>query len=212
MTEGSMQPPSQGSVPIPDPTARTMESMLREIAALRELSEAKDATIKTAIASIKDQLVVAATTSRDASTHRQELVVLQLADAEKLVNEKFLGIDRRFSERDDRLKESQASAAQGIVVGLQAQKEAAAKTELALAESLKSLSTLVNTTIAGLTDKVNTLQSRVDKNESFSGGVVSHRTEEKQNIGLIVSVVSVVSVLFSSVVAALVSFALRAHT
>ena len=212
MTEGSMQPPSPGSVPIPDPTARTMESMLREVAALRELLEARDATIKTAIASIKDQLVVAATTSRDASTHRQELVVLQLADAEKLVNEKFLGIDRRFSERDDRLKESQASAAQGIVVGLQAQKEAAAKTELALAESLKSLSTLVNTTIAGLTDKVNTLQSRVDKNESFSGGVVSHRTEEKQNIGLIVAVVSVVSVLFSSVVAALVAFALRAHT
>jgi hypothetical protein len=199
-------------LPVPDPTSLTTTQLLHEIAVLKELLETKNTATRHKIKGITNQLALALAATKEAEIHRKELVDFQLKAVEALTSERFTGIAKQLQERDDRLKESQAVAAQGIVIGLQAQKEAAAKTEVSLADSLKGLSALVDKTIAGLTDKVNILQSRVDKNESYQGGIGAHKSEEKQNIGLVIAIVSVVSVLFSSVVASLVAFALRTHT
>lgn len=140
-----------GSVPVPDPTTLTTQSLLREIAALKELVETR-IHASSDILDEKIKQVVART------------------------DEVFARIDVQFIERDKRTEQLAIASSTAIAAALQAAKEAVgaqntsnsiaiSKSETSTLESLRQLRDLFQADSRATNDKINDIRTRIDKGE-----------------------------------------------
>ena len=174
-------------MPTPDPTVLTTAQLLREIASSRAIIEARMDGMDASRKSVEEHLSrVYDDISRQAG-HLKELVSERIEGADRLVKERFAGVEKQFDERDIRAKAAEAATATGIVVGLQAQKEAAAKSEIAIAEKLNGLAALVDRSLLSQSEKVSDLSSRMDRSEAANLSLSVQRGENKQNIGVLLT-------------------------
>lgn len=138
--------------PVPDPTTLTTQSLLREIAGLRELLEARLSTVS--------------------------LAVNQL---EELHQEKFNSIAIQFRERDTRAEQSAKDSKIAVDAALQAAKEAVgeqnkssalaiAKSESATMKQIDQIASLITTLNKSLDDKVVDIKDRMTLIEGHSKG------------------------------------------
>ena len=139
-----------GSRPIPDPTVLTTEQIAREVQGLKEL-------LFTLIHGIDDKI----STRLDGMDRALELIQakadkvpsevdLKTGGLKDLLFEKFDGVQTQFSERDTRTAETASLNKLAIDAALQAQKEAAGKTEEAFTRSIDKLDELINTKTGAL--------------------------------------------------------------
>jgi hypothetical protein len=151
--DGLAMSSSLGSVPNPDPTRRTIEQLLREIANARELIETKVsgnfATLAARIDglsdSMKNHMIISDRHTDVAIRDTQAIIETRLGAMDKATNlfqtmageqlsqlkqlhqEKFDSISVQFAERDTRTEQTAAGVKIAVDAALQAAKEAVAE-------------------------------------------------------------------------------------
>jgi hypothetical protein len=144
--------------------------------------------------------LIQATVDKTPST--ADLAIRALRDVQ---DEKFMGIATQFIERDKRTDQLTLASSTAIAAALQAQKEAAgetqkssslaiAKSEASTADSIRQLQALFQTSIMSVTEKINALQSRIDRGE---GGTAGSRESASNIGGLILGGFSFISMLMA---------------
>ena len=137
-----------GVVPVPDPTILTTQQSDKGLLALRELLEAKIDCTHAEIRAMKE-----------AADRRPAHVSESIERLRSLHDEKFLSVERRFSDSKITLD---------AVLG--AQKEAVSKTEASFTKQLDEIGKRMDTLFRTLDEKSNDLKERITTMESFSKG------------------------------------------
>lgn len=156
--------------PVPDPTVLTTQQLLRELAALREIIEAR--------LDGGDQAVVLLRTTTDKTPAAIEAAVKQL---QQLHEEKFRSIAVQFAERDTRTEQTSRDSKVAVDAALQAAKEAVgeqnksnalaiAKSESGFTKQIDQQGTIIATMANGLNDKIDDLKTRLTTIEGRSTG------------------------------------------
>jgi hypothetical protein len=182
-----MRSPGNGSVPDPDPTARTLEQMQREIAASREIVEAqakgdRDVT-QTRLGGMDKaiELLQKATDKipehiKDAVKQLERLHDEKFTSISSEIDTKFAGVGTQFLERDKRTEQLSLADKTAIAAALQAQKESAGaayeniiavitKMEASFTKLFDQTQTLLQALARNTDDKINDVKSRLDKGE-----------------------------------------------
>ncbi len=164
-----------GSTPVPDPTILTTQQLVAAIAAVREIIETRLNAMDTAT-----ELNKAAT---DRIPHAIEHRVCEL---EKLHEEKFVGIEKQFKERDVRNDVTSGLNQKALDAALQAQKESAGKTELSFTKQISDLTAQFQTQNKALDERLNDLKGRLDRGEGGYGGRKEEKSQGNWMLGLII--------------------------
>ena len=180
MTERQM-PRSDSRVPNPDPTLRTVEQLLREIANAREFLESKIAglrdNIETRLAGM-DRAIDLLQTIADRGPALTDEKVAQLR---LLHEEKFDSISVQFQERDTRTEQTAAGVKIAVDAALQAAKEAVAeqnrsfalatgKSETATMKQIDALGLAIQNANKTLDDKIADMKERLTRIEGMDLG------------------------------------------
>lgn len=186
-----------GSTPVPDPTILTTQQLVREIAASREIVEAKYDTRLSA-------MDTATTLNKEATDKIPLIIDGKICSLKKLVDEQFATIDEKFAsiaiqfkERDTRTEQTRSSDKVAVDAALQAAKEAVGeqnksnalandKTEQNFTKQLDQLQVLITTTNKASDEKINDLKGRLDRGEGKSGGEEKQKSANQWVIGLFV--------------------------
>lgn len=216
---GMTTTPTRGDTrPVPDPTVLTTQQLYREIAALRELFTTRFEGYDRAIS------ILQTTTSRsptpgeldlDLKNFRQLVnekfdgIVAQAGERFKTVEERFIGVDLRFKERDTRSERESRDNKVAVDAAFAAQKEAASeqnksntlaidKSEKSTAETLnkqadlfKSTTDALGTRIEDVKQLLNKLDSRLTTIESRGVVVRESQTQNNWTVGATMSGVAV---------------------
>lgn len=180
------QPPNGGTRPVPDPTVLTTAQLIREVFGLRELIEARLEGMDKAIELLQEA------TDRIPAHMKETVQTLR-----ELHDEKFAGIDTQFQERDTRTAETASLNKLAIDAALQAQKEAAGKSEEGFTKQIEKLGELIETkTVAlgseiranmnALSDRATANKERLDRIEGGRGQETTHRDTTQWLVGAIV--------------------------
>ena len=175
------------SVPNPDPTKRTVEQLLREIATSREIVEAKAIGSREVLETrlggmdVAIQLLQQATDRipahvKDSVEHLRVLHDERFNSLSSQMDIRFDGIATQFLERDKRTEQLSLADKTAIAAALQAQKEAAgATTEMVIAainkidmnfsKLIEQTQNLLTTSARNLDEKINDLKGRFDRGE-----------------------------------------------
>ena len=203
-------------IPVPDPTLLTTRNLQREIASLKELLFVRIDCLQ--------ELA-------NASEHQQEAVSkdigIQVHAAKELIfqrfetsNEKFASIQLQFKERDVRVEQTARDTKVAVDAALQAAEKAVgkqneafglsiAKSETATAKQIDQQGQLLNTTTAGLNDKIDDIKERLTSLEGEGRGLINARTSQHTSQMSAVSVISLIVgglALLSSIAIALIRF------
>jgi hypothetical protein len=182
----------------PDPTARTIDQLRREIGALKEIVfsviDGKFSVITTRLdASDKAVQLLQETTDRQPARTAEAVSQLQA-----LADEKFAGVEKQFTERDVRTDQSAIATKTAVDAALQAAEksvndknasaaEAINKSENNTAERINGLSALIAAGNEATNGKIDDLRQRVQAIESTSAGQALQRNDSSGNIGMFVS-------------------------
>lgn len=183
----------QGSTPVPDPTILTTQQLVREIAASREILEAKYDTRLAA-------MDTATELNKLATDGIPRMVADRVAALEKVINEKFAGIQTQFKERDIRAEREARDNKVAVDAAFAAQKEAAAKqdeanakaidkSERATTETIKTNQELSLSKIDALTSQVSDLKLSVVALNTNEQGHIETKSQNNFVVGLIITVV-----------------------
>ena len=168
-----------GSTPVPDPTVLTTQQLTREIAASREIVEAK---YDTKLAGMDEATRL--------NKERTDKVPCMIKDAvtalERLHDEKFASVQKQFEERDTRISDSSVANQKSLDAALQAQKESAGKTELSFTKQISDLTAQFQTQNKALDERLNDLKGRLDRGEGTTGGKQESKTQTNWMVGLMV--------------------------
>lgn len=160
------------STPRPDPTIRTLETLRREIGALKELFDREISAMKEAVKLLAD----------NANKSPTVAVVNELVGRlEAVTNEKFRRIDTQISERDTRTEQSSRDAKVAIDAALQAQKEAVSeqnksnaasmtKSEAGFTKLLDQQQLMIQQNTKTTDEKIEDLKGRVNNSEGQTKG------------------------------------------
>lgn len=181
----------QGSTPVPDPTVLTTQQLTREIAASREIVEAK---YDTKLAAMDE----ATRLNKEASDKVPCLIKQEVKNLRDLHEEKFTSISVQFKERDIRAEREARDNKVAVDAAFAAQKEAAAKqdeanakaiekSERATTETIKTNQELSLSKIEALTSQMNDLKGRLDRGEGNAGGRQENRLQLNQIISWLVA-------------------------
>lgn len=157
--------------PVPDPTLLTTAALEREVAALRELLEAKidgERNVLETRLNGMDNAIILNQTAIDRIPSHVAATVKNLAD---LHGEKFASVQQQFVERDVRTEQTSRDSKVAVDAALQAAKEAVgaqsqasdraiAKTEEATNKQLEQLGVLVRSQTGSLDGKITDLKDR----------------------------------------------------
>jgi len=205
-----------GLVPIPDPTVLTTQALLREVAALKELSDTKFEAIDKRLDILSTTLATRDTAIATASQHLRELMFSELEKVKIVADEIFQRIDVQFVERDKRTEQLSLASSTAIAAALQAAKEAVgaqntsnsiaiAKSETSTFESLRQLRELFLSETKSINDKVDDLKTRVDRSEASSVGQKTNIVETRANTGQMMSVAALIVAAIGAGVAIVVA-------
>jgi Fe2+ transport system protein B len=163
--------PLQESRPVPDPTTLTTQQLLRELAATREVIEARIDGM--------DKAIVLFQTAIDKIFPLQvDSAIRQLRE---LHEEKFRSIAIQFAERDTRTEQTSKDSKVAVDAALQAAKEAVgeqnksnalaiAKSEAAFTKQIDQIGTIIDTLAKGLDGKIDDIKTRLQAIESYKKG------------------------------------------
>jgi chaperonin cofactor prefoldin len=199
-------PTTGGWVPQPDPTALTATAvntakadLRRELAALRELIEARIGTIEASLSRNREWIEALPGQIHDQANslhieldrrlvaHETDAVKLRgeittaVGNLERLHEERFTAIAQQFTERDVRSDQDKRSSKEALDAALLAQKEsvsqqndantvAATKSETSFTKQIDQIGTLISTLEKSLTDRITELKERIDRGEGGATG------------------------------------------
>ena len=208
------RPREEEAIPVPDPTLLTTRNLQREIASLKELLFIRIDCLQELSNVAKEQ---AGAISKDIGTQvrASESLVFQRFET---ANEKFASIQLQFKERDVRVEQTARDTKVAVDAALQAAEKAVgkqneafglsiAKSETATAKQIDQQGQLLNTTTAGLNDKIDDIKERLTSLEGEGRGFVSARTTQHTSQ---MSAVSIITLVLGSVIGA-VGIAVAVH-
>lgn len=170
--------------PVPDPTVLTTQQLIREIAAVREIIEARLVGIDGQLERLEEHL-----------DDQQCLTRAEVAHLQKLHDEKFKSISVQFAERDTRTEQTSKDNKVAIDAALQAQKEAVGKSEVSFTKQIDQLEGGIKTLKEGLDDKIDDVRTRITTVESRAKGIGDSWGWFVGGIGLLAGVVPVIMLL-----------------
>jgi hypothetical protein len=186
-----------GSRPVPDPTVRTMEALFQSISSLKELFRTEIDAQKEAVKLLQqnaDKSPVIAVVNQDLSSFKEFVA-------------------KQFSERDIRSERDAKATETAINAALQAQKEAAGKSEgqfaklldqqammldsmkSSLDERITQQATLIGAVKTGLDEKIDDVKSRYTSFEGRVKGIGDSWGWLVGIIGLVAAVIPTVILL-----------------
>jgi hypothetical protein len=181
---------------VPDPTELTTQQLLREIATLKELLEARFEGIDKA------------TELRQAHIDRiPGLVAEQVNHLQNIQDEKFRSIAVQFTERDIRTEQTSRDSKVAVDAALQAAKEAVgeqnkssalaiAKSETGTTKQIDQIGVIINTTTTGLNDKIDDIKTRLTVIDGKAQGVGMSTGLMFSVISCVASFTAIISVIF----------------
>jgi hypothetical protein len=209
------------TVPNPDPTARTLETVNQRLAALDRFldlrfgsdAEARTAlketfnvrieAIEKALAVFQEGITRVPTDVDKRVGGLKELHEKQFGEMFRAIQLQFDGIQTQFKERDTRAEQTSRDSKVAVDAALQAAKEAVgaqnaanntaiAKSETATTKQIDQLGTLIQTQTGGLNDKIDDLKGRLTAMEGKASGVQTTQTTQQSNNSYTVAVVGLV--------------------
>lgn len=167
--------------PRPDPTEKTTESLLREIASLREVLEAQIRGQREVLEARIDGGDKAIKLLQAISDRQPDDVDKKIAHLQKLHEEKFHSIDVQFSERDIRVEQRATDTKTAVDAALAAQEKMAGnqyqsltlsinKSEIATNKQIDQMGALIAANKATTDDKNNDFKGRLDRIEGTGKG------------------------------------------
>lgn len=194
----------------PDPSVLTTEQMLRTVAEMGKLFDAK--------LDVVSQRLAAMDRATELLSSNVNRVPSQLTDAinhlRELVDEKFASIAKQFEERDTRSERESKDNKVAVDAAFAAQKEAASeqnksntlaisKSEAATSETINKLAELFRTTVGGLGDKIDDVKTRVAAVEATKQGSDAYGNTSREmsaaNRSLIFGIVAAIGIAASIV-------------
>lgn len=187
-----------GSVPIPDPTQRTVDQLHREVQATRQIIESTGRGIREVLETRLDgveKTISMLQSLVDRGPQRTEMAISQMRElyGEKFhsieiqITARFDGIDRRFLERDRRVDLLSAADKAAISASLHSQQEATSKMEANFLSMIGQTQQAQQEFRRTTDDKINDVKSRLDKGEGVQRGSYDTRTEGRLDSGHIIS-------------------------
>lgn len=186
-----------------DPTSLTTAQLLREIASLKELLQARIAAVEDGIVVAHDDLVRVPTEVQKQIGGLKELLERTICDADKLKEEKFRNIDKRLDMVEQARVEQKKDTATAVDAALKAAKEAVTeqnasnvlainKSEAAMTKQMDQQAALLSQIKGGLEDKINDIKFQLSKGEGKSAGI-------QQFIGWIVAALAVAGFIITNI-------------
>jgi hypothetical protein len=186
-----------------DPSPLTTQQILREIANLEKLVitrieglESAQGQFQESITRVPTEVQKAVEAVRELMNERFSTYGAMLEGADRVSQERLVGLHKQFAERDIRTDQAQRDAKTAIDAALQSAKEAVGKSEMATVKQIDQLGDLLRTVTNGITGQIGDLKDRVTSIESRTQGLSAAATEARQvkdsnstNLGLIYAVV-----------------------
>lgn len=202
----SRNKPAMPDRPIsPDPSPITAATLLREIALLRDQLTREDAShreiIETRLNAMDKAITLLETYPNNVDRRVNEL--------RDLHQEKFNGVEVKFSERETRYAQIATDSERSIEIALSAAKEAAAvqhkcseeaiaKNESSITKQIDNMGGLLHTRTHALDEKIDDLKNRMTSIESHSKGSVAMWGYVIGAIGLLGTIIGVALMLMRS--------------
>jgi hypothetical protein len=195
-------PPAESTpvvVPVPDPTVLTTEQLVRALAQQEKFFLSVIDGIKIRL-DAGDKAITLLQETTDRQPQRTEAAVNQL---KSLADEKFMGVQQQFEERDVRTEQLASATEKAVVNALAAQDksvtdkaqsaaEAIAKSEASTAKQIDGLSALIAQGNNATNSKIDDLKARVQAIESRSEGPSIQKEDTAGNWGLVFGAVGMV--------------------
>lgn len=168
-------------LPVFDPTERTMQQLLRDVAASREIIEAKIEGFHSGIDIRFKDRDRAIELLQHATNKIPELIAEQVFHLRVLHEEKFSSIATQFLERDTRTEQTSRDSKVAVDAALQAAKEAVgeqnksnaqaiSKSEASFTKQIDQIGQAVSTMGKTIDDKIDDVKSRIQAIESQRKG------------------------------------------
>lgn len=202
MTIDAAKMPKNEEVPIPDPTARTLDVLRREIMMLREIIEQRLDGNDKAITILQTQM------ERDP---KPPVLAADIAHTKEMLEKLGINMDTRLTERDKRNEQAVRDSKTLIDNTIQAVKDAFAKqnetsqnaitkSESAAAKQMDQIESKFGTEIGALNGKIDDIKTRITTLESMKLGQKELKDDNKNAFGYIVGAigvaVSLITVMF----------------
>jgi hypothetical protein len=189
--------------PVPDPTTLTTEQLRRELSALREVLTAR-----------LDGMDRATSLLSETVNRTPTVIQTEISHIRQLVDEKFGSVGQRFDERDVRTDQAAKASKEALDAALLAAKElvsqqneanaaAADKAEQSTIKQIDQIGIRIDTMQKALDDRLTELKERIDRGEGSTAGAATSRTEQRLDIGQLVSVIAVIVAIVTIVLYAL---------
>lgn len=119
---------------------------------------------------IPDPTVLTTAALQREITAAREVVEQNMASMKELFDARLDSIQMQFSERDKRFELRALDEKVAVAAALMAQKEATAKSEMAITKQIDQMHMLVNTITGANAEKIADLKSRIDMGEGKGKG------------------------------------------
>lgn len=208
-------------LPVPDPSILTTRQILREVSILDDklaekisqrhreeaaLERLMDARFKAIEKTVDDHV--------DWSQGLTGKIDRAVAGLQELVEEKFAGVDLRFTERDVRTDQASTAGASALAAALQAAKElvgaqgeataaAAVKSETAVTKQIDQIIVLIQNGNAASDARITELKERIDRGEGSTSGAKDVRTERRADMAQVIAVSGIIAALVGGVLTAI---------
>ena len=191
----------RGSRVAADPSDLTVKMLLRELANLREVMEAR--------MDGNDRIVGLLQLGLDG---RQHAITGEVQHLRTLHDEKFSSIQIQFTERDTRTDQTSKDSKVAVDAALQAAKEAVgeqnkssalaiAKSETSTNKQIEQIAQTIQAMTGNLSDKIDDVKNRMNVIDGRTKGGQENKDDHRSNISLAVAVVGAViavgSIVFS---------------
>ncbi len=140
----------RGSTPVPDPTVLTTQQLTIGLAALREILETR-----------LDAMDVATELNKAATDTFPRRMDERICAIQKLNNEKFIGVEKQFAERDIRSNTVAELGQKALEAALSAAKEAVGKTEVSFTKQIDNTLVQIQAEKKATDDKIDDVKSRL---------------------------------------------------
>lgn len=182
--------------PVPDPTVLTTAALTREISSLEKVLSTRLDGMDRAIVVFNESITRVPTDTDKQIAHLKELVIQMF----KLAEERFLGIQTQFRERDVRVDQTAQYTKDAVDAALSAQKEqysqqnvsfaqSIAKSEAATAKQIDAQGQLLGSSSGALNDKIEAVKERLTRIEGEGRGeraaVVTQQTSNMNTLSVV---------------------------
>jgi hypothetical protein len=190
--EESKQRYSMGSVPIPDPTVLTTELVDRALAIVEKLFDSKISELRNEVGHVNKELKDFIGENRALIQSNSDISKERIAHLEKLQDEKFKGMDRRFQDSKDAVDKAFAAAKEAVTEQNKSNTTAVDKTERNVTEQMKQQAQMSQTSIKALEDKIVAVKEFQAASTGHEKGSVDSRAYFVAAIGIAIGIIGLV--------------------